>query len=178
MSKKIIYLIVLGLLILGLAFAFIVLREANRGPFILDGENYDSVEKCSPWRYENIDFIPCQNSTGDYSGILPDQIDSSLSPEDNCLRYGSDIHFPGFNVKNSTRNDIIIESILPVCTEISKNNLTQELLNNFTCIKESCPFGYFNNGINCTKYFSKDSESITKNLTCKEYQDGNAIIIP
>lgn len=119
--------------------------KINFGPdYMFKGDfegEVEEVQRCGEWRYHNLTHIPCMTSNGTIGGIMQEFLNYSLSPVQNCLQYGWS--FPGFNIKNATRNFEILDQVMPICEQIHVDNITEEWLNeNAECSLIKCPRFY------------------------------------
>ena len=123
--KKISYLILFTffLVLMGILFFFNINEETYS--FILNGEELNAVSKCGLWNYTNITFIPCLWE-GKIQGIFNEYINYSLSPQDNCQTFNST--FIGFNLKNDTKAKEVYDSLLPICENLYRENITIDWL--------------------------------------------------
>lgn len=69
-------------------------------------------EGCGNWDYAKINALPCIRD-GQMFGILSENLNISLSPQENCESHNGD--FLGFNFLIEERNQEIIDKIKPTC---------------------------------------------------------------
>lgn len=135
-KKKIIMISVYSLLIIiAIGIVFLISHSTNKTDysFVINGEFMKEVMECdNHWHYENTSFIPCFKGE-DQRVIFHDQINDSLSPQDNCKLGGYE--FPGFNVANDTVAKQMYNDVMPKCWKVKTSDINDIWLkNNAECI--------------------------------------------